>query len=220
MGIYRQVCYKVEDVFIKLLAKGKDPNEINQKVMEFRSQKEAIKTEKKRHAQAQSDERKRAQEAKRQEKERIAREKAQQKHQETLSLLSNFVDEEVHRYTEYEYRAVDKHTAFFKSVKDRVFEVNERGITFLNCEFDKSKTKEYKGYLFVTDKRVWFVANNLSIVEKFRYQTIHDVKWFKDGLIEKGLYIQYGKRRLEFDEIFDKDQMQRVAKTILRLSTR
>lgn len=220
MGIYRQVCYKVEDVFIKLLAKGKDPNEIDRKVTAFRSQREAIKMEKKRQSQAQSDERKRAQEAKREERERIAREKAQQRHQETLSLLSNFVAKEIHRYTEYEYRAVDKHAAFFKSIKDRVFEANERGITFLNCEFDKSKTKEYKGYLFVTDKRVWFVANNLSVVEKFRYQTIHDVKWFKDGLMEKGLYIQYGKRRLEFDEIFDKNQMQRVANIILHRSSR
>ncbi|WP_338749880.1 PH domain-containing protein [Bacillus sp. FJAT-52991] len=219
MGIYRSICYKVEDVFIKLLTKGQDPVAVKQKVTEFRTQKEALKLEKKKEAQAQSEERKKIQEAKRAEKERLAKEKAEQEHQATLALLSNFVAEEIHTYTDYEYRAVSKNPTFFKSVKDRVFEANEQGITFLECEYDKTKTKEYPGYLFVTNKRVWFVAKNMTMIDKFRYQTIYDVKWFKDGLMEKGLYIQYGKRRLEFDEIFDKDQMQRVANLILNLSS-
>ncbi|OMP67066.1 PH domain-containing protein [Domibacillus epiphyticus] len=218
MRVYRRICYKVEDVFIKFLSKGKDPEAVKQKVTEFRTQKETLKLENKKKAQLQLEEKKKIQEAKQAEKERIAREKAQKQHEETLALLSHFVAPDIHKYSEYEYRAIDKNNAFFQSVKDRIFESNEHGITFLQCEFDKTKTKEFPGYLFVTDKRVWFVAKNLATVDKFRYQTIHDVKWFKDGLVEKGLYIQYGKRRLEFDEIFDKDQMQRVAKTILQLS--
>jgi hypothetical protein len=44
----------------------------------------------------------------------------------------------------------------------------------------------------------------------------------KNGLIKnevflnfKGLYMQYGVKRLEFDEIFDKEQMIRVGNKIL-----
>lgn len=217
MGVYHQICYKVEDVFIKFLSK-KDPEAVKQKVIGFRTQKEILKLENKKKAQIQLEEKKKIQEAKQAEKERLTMEKVQKQHEETLALLSHFVAPDIHKYSEYEYRAVDKNSAFFQSVKDRVFEANEQGSTFLQCEFDKTKTKEFPGYLFVTNKRVWFVAKNMTTVDKFRYQTIHDVKWFKDGLMEKGLYIQYGKRRLEFDEIFDKDQMQRVANTILQLS--
>lgn len=207
MGIYRKICYKVEDAFIKMLSKGKDPVEIKQKVADFRTKQEALKVEKKK-----------ALEAKRIEKEQAIKEKQQIKHQETVSLLKNFVSGKFHPYNDYEFNAINKDPNFFRSVKDRVFEADEVGITFLYCEYDKTKSKEYRGYLFVTDKRVWFVAKNMTMVDKFRYQTIHDVKWFKDGLVEKGLFIQYGKRRLEFDEIFDKNQMQRVANMILRLS--
>lgn len=219
MGVYRTICYKVEDVFIKVLSKGKNPDEVKQKVIAFRTDKEQLKLENKKKVQLQLEEKKKDQEAKHAEQERIARDKEQKKHEETLSLLFNFVASDIHKYTDYEYRAVERNSAFFQSVKDRVFEPGEVGITFLQCEFDKTKTKEFPGFLFVTDKRVWFVAKNLITVDKFRYQTIHDVKWFRDGLMERGLYIQYGKRRLEFDEVLDKEQMQRVGDLILNLST-
>jgi hypothetical protein len=44
------------------------------------------------------------------------------------------------------------------------------------------------------------------------------VQWFRDGILEKGIKIQYGVKKLEFDEIFDKEQMQRVGKLILQLA--
>lgn len=219
MGMYRTICYKVEDVFIKMLSKGKNPDEVKQNVIAFRTEKEQVKLDRKKKEQLQLAEKKEQQEAQRAEQERIAREKAQKKHEETLYLLTHFVACDVHEYNDYEYRAAERNSAFFESVKDRVFEPGEVGITFLQCEFDKTKTREYPGFLFVTDKRVWFVAKNMVTVDKFRYQTIRDVRWFKDGLLEKGLYIQYGKRRLEFDEIFDKEQLQRVGDLILRLAT-
>ena len=81
-----------------------------------------------------------------------------------------------------------------------------------------TKKKEIKGYLISTNKRVLFVDKNQSMIQKFRYQTIRDVTWFKDGRVEKGLYIQYGTKKLEFDEMFDFKQMERVAKIILKKS--
>ncbi|WP_041865689.1 hypothetical protein [Solibacillus silvestris] len=56
-------------------------------------------------------------------------------------------------------------------------------------------------------------------MEKFRYQTIINVNSYKDGIFERELRIQYGKRKLEFDEIFDQEQMKKVGNTILNQST-
>jgi hypothetical protein len=65
-----------------------------------------------------------------------------------------------------------------------------------------------KGYLITTSKRMLFITKDFKHMEKFRYQTILDVKLFKDGLLERALRIQYGKRKLEFDEMFDEAQMK------------
>lgn len=45
------------------------------------------------------------------------------------------------------------------------------------------------------------------------------VNWFKDGFLERGQRIQYGKRSLEFDEMFDQEQMKKVGNIILTNST-
>lgn len=122
-------------------------------------------------------------------------------------------------YSQYEYNEIKRNKAFFHSLTQRVFEPNEKALTFTFCEFDKSSKKEIKGYLIPTNKRVLFLTKNLTFVGKFRYQTIINVNWFKDGILERGLHIQYGKRRLEFDEMFDQEQMKKVGNTILNHST-
>ncbi|WP_045516367.1 PH domain-containing protein [Neobacillus niacini] len=88
--------------------------------------------------------------------------------------------------------------------------ITPRSLTFIFCEFDKSSKKKVKGYLIPTNKRVLFLRKNLNFIDKFRYQTIINVNWFKDGLLERGLRIQYGKRKLEFDEMFNQEQMKKV----------
>ncbi|MGF7015395.1 hypothetical protein [Ornithinibacillus bavariensis] len=40
MGIYRTVCHKVEDVFIKMMTHNQNSDEVKQKVVAFRNQKE------------------------------------------------------------------------------------------------------------------------------------------------------------------------------------
>lgn len=67
----------------------------------------------------------------------------------------------------------------------RVFEPNEKALTFIFCEFDKSSKREIKGYLIPTNKRMLFLTKNLHHLEKFRYQTIINVNWFVDGIIKR-----------------------------------
>ena len=111
-------------------------------------------------------------------------------------------------YSQYEYNEIKRNKPFFQSLVQRVFEPNEKALTFIFCEFDKSSKKEIKGYLIPTNNRVIFITKNLNFLDKFRYQTIINVNWFKDGILERGLHIQYGKRKLEFDEMYDQEQMK------------
>ena len=159
-------------------------------------------------------------EIRKKERERIAQEKREQEKQEVLAILSQFVAMDQLNYTDYEYNEVRRNRKFFRSVEQRVFEPGEYGLSFISCEFDKSSKREIYGYLFVTNKRVFFIDKRLGNFHKFNYRTILNVSWFRDGVLEKGLYIQYGKRRLEFDEMFDMDQMKRVGSLILRKASR
>ncbi|WP_153124606.1 PH domain-containing protein [Peribacillus tepidiphilus] len=208
MGIYRNICYKVEDAFVKFLTKGKDPEEIRKKVEAYRKEKEQERLRKKEEAEKRIAEQKRLQE----EKKEIER-------QEVLALLSQVVDVDNKGYTQYEFNEVKNNKNFFQSLIQRVFEQNEKGLTFIYCEFDKSSKKEIKGYLIATNKRVLFVNKSLTFMDKFRYQTIINVNWFADGILERGLLIQYGKRRLEFDEMYDSEQMKRLGNVILNMAS-
>lgn len=42
MGIYRKVCYKVEDLFVKLLSKKQNSASVKEKVNDYRLEKERI----------------------------------------------------------------------------------------------------------------------------------------------------------------------------------
>ncbi|MGM7703459.1 hypothetical protein ACSVDE_17135 [Pseudalkalibacillus sp. Hm43] len=207
MGIYQKVCYKVEDTFVKMLTKKSDQNVIKEKVETYRAEKEEEKAKKKAEAQA-----KREQTLKEQE-ERKAREE-----KEVLSILYKLVDVHQLEYTDYEFNEVKRNKARFLNILNTIFEKDEKGLSFIHCEFDKSSKKEMKGYLIATNKRVWFVADHSDYQQKFRYQTIKDVKWFKDGVLERGFKIQYGVKKLEFDEIFDQKQLKRFGDLVLNLS--
>lgn len=54
MGVYRSVCYRVEDVFVKMLSKKKDSNAVQVKVTDYRQTKEAQKAQKKSEKQQRS----------------------------------------------------------------------------------------------------------------------------------------------------------------------
>jgi hypothetical protein len=140
-----------------------------------------------------------------------------QERAEIEALLGLFVDIPSMNYTQYEWNEVRRNMRFFEAVSSRVFEPGEKGLTFIYCEFDKSSRREFRGYLIVTNKRVYFLRTDLQFVEKFRYQTIHDVRWFADGFVERGLRIRYGSRKLEFDEIYDIDEILLVGNLILNL---
>jgi hypothetical protein len=47
MGIYQKVCYKVEDIFVKIIAKKQDSELVKQKVQDYRTEKEKAKNSKK-----------------------------------------------------------------------------------------------------------------------------------------------------------------------------
>lgn len=136
-----------------------------------------------------------------------------------MEALISKVLENSRNFSQYEYNEIKRNKPFFQSLVQRVFEPNEKALTFIFCEFDKSSKKEIKGYLIPTNKRILFITKDLNFMDKFRYQTIINVNWFKDGILERGLRIQYGKRKLEFDEMFDQEQMKKVGNTILNNST-
>ncbi|WP_129692237.1 PH domain-containing protein [Gottfriedia acidiceleris] len=207
MRVYQKICYAVEDIFVKFLTMNSDKEKALKNVQTYRNKIAEEKSRKKQEHIKHIQERQRAaDEMKEQEKQRIQ------------SVLSRMVDVKNLDYTQYEYNEVKRNEAFFKWVYNNIFETGEQGLTFINCEFDKSKKKEIKGFLIATNKRVWFIDNSQTMVRKFRYQTIKDVSWFKDGMLEKGLYLQYGVKRLEFDEIFDTNQMKRIGNTILQIA--
>jgi len=223
MGIYQSVCFKVEDVFVKFLTKKQDPKQIAQMVSSYRLKLVQEKDIRKKKAQQKAVELDRQRELKQIEvkqqailMEKQKEEKLQQEKQEVLALLSKVVDVNSKDYTRYEFQTVQSNKLFFQNLITKVFEKDEQGLTFISCEFDKSSKSEIKGYLIVTNKRVWFVNKTLEFQQKFRFQTIKNVQWTRDGLFEKELIIQYGVKKLEFDEIFDSKQMLRVGNLILQ----
>ncbi|MGP4060029.1 hypothetical protein [Halobacillus sp. H74] len=203
MGIYQTLCYKAEDAFVKIITKDKNKKEVEYKVHSYRENKETIKRKKKEEAQARIEEKKKQQEL-----------KEEQERKEVMQILTKFVDLDSKEYTIYEFNEVKKNKTFFTRVLKEVFEDDEQGLTFVQCEFDKTKKQEIKGYLLATTKRVWFVSKDLRFNQKFRYQTIKSVSSFKDSLIEKGILVQYGTKKLEFDEIFENEQLQKFINTI------
>jgi hypothetical protein len=219
MGIYRTVSRRVEDVFVKILAGKQDSEIIKEKVTRYRTeadeklQTKKLEKEKKRAEQtALNKQRYEAQESQRKEKEDHQR-------KEVAALALQVMENGVNGASQYEINEVRNNKQFFLNLVQRVFEPDEKALTFIFCEFDKSSKKEIKGYLIPTNRRVLFVTKNLTFMDKFRYQTIINVNWFKDGFLERGLKIQYGKRKLEFDEMFDQQQMERVGNTILNNAT-
>ncbi|MER2048965.1 MAG: PH domain-containing protein [Solibacillus sp.] len=218
MSIYRTMCYKVEDVIVKVLSKKLDQATVKEKVNSYRIEQGNLLTQKK------TDKAKKLAE---QNSERIKKREAllekrlaqkEQEKQEIETLISTFL-ENSKEYSQYEFNEVKKNKTFFQLLPQRVLEQNEKALTFIFCEYDKSSKKEIKGYLIPTNKRVLFLTKDLNHMEKFRYQTIINVNSYKDGIFERELRIQYGKRKLEFDEIFDQEQMQKVGNTILNQST-
>ena len=47
MGIYRTICYKVEDLFVKAISRKQDQATVKVKVNNFRSKKEKISQQRK-----------------------------------------------------------------------------------------------------------------------------------------------------------------------------
>lgn len=206
MGIYRTVSRKVEDVFVKVLAGKQDPVVIREKVAKYRTEAdqklEAKKAEK---------------EKKRTELERQRKVKEEQERKEVEALISRVMENGT---SQYEFNEIKNNKQFFASLVEKVFETNEKATAFIFCECDKPSKKEIQGYLISTNKRVLFLSKDLAYMDKFRYQNINNVSWFKDGVLERGMHIHYGSRKIEFDEMFDQEQMKRLGNTILTKATR
>lgn len=208
MGVYQKFCYLVEDVIVKGLSRRLDEEVVKEKVETYRYNKDEKKNKKKKERQAELEV------IQRNEVEREEQEKKQ-----VLTVLSHVVDVRNLDYTSYEFNIIRSNQTFFFEVANNIYDPGEHGLSFVQCEFDKSKNQELKGYLMVTNKRVLFVDKEQVNIQKFRYKTIKDVSWFKDGVLERGLFIQYGVKRLEFDEIFDVNQMKRVGNLIKQYSS-
>ncbi|WP_394139062.1 PH domain-containing protein [Cytobacillus oceanisediminis] len=220
MGIYQTVCHKVEDMFIKMLTKKEDPANVKIKVDRYREEKGRVRLQRKEAKALKNEEQRKIRTQQQQEKDRLKREQEERERREVEQLISNVMENNGQGYSSYEFNEIKRNKVFFQSLLQRVFEPNEKALTFIFCEYDKTSKQEIKGYLIPTNKRVIFINKNLNFMDKFRYQTVINVNWFKDGLLERGLKIQYGKRRLEFDEMFDQEQMKKVGNAILNKASR
>ncbi|WP_173918969.1 hypothetical protein [Halobacillus sp. Marseille-Q1614] len=69
LGIYRTVCYKVEDLFIRMMSRNQNSEEIKQKVIDYRNQKEMDKRRKRQELKANQDKKLKINEQKRADKE-------------------------------------------------------------------------------------------------------------------------------------------------------
>ena len=203
MGVYQKFCYLVEDVMVKGLSRRLDQTEVKEKVETYRNNKAEKKDKNKKERKTELDA-----------IQLNALERAEQEKQRVLKVLSRVVDVRNLDYTSYEFKAVKRNESFFLDLANNIYEPGEQGLTFVQCEYDKSKKQEMKGYLVVTNKRVLFIDNGQVNIQKFRYKTIKDISWFKDGVLERGIFIQYGVKRLEFDEIYDANQLKRVGNLI------
>jgi hypothetical protein len=219
MGIYRTISYKVEDMFIKMLSKKQDPALVKQKVDKYRAEQEKSRRQRKMEAAKRKEEQDRIREQKRVEQGIQQREQKAREKREIELIISKLIDNHGRTYSQYEYDEIKRNKAFFQSFTQRVLKPNEKAQSFIFCEFDKSSKKEMKGYLIPTNNRVLFVDKSLTHIVKFRYETIINLNWFKDGVVERGLHIQYGRKRLEFDEMFDVNQLKKVGNIILNNST-
>jgi hypothetical protein len=219
MGIYRTISYKVEDLFIKMLSKKQDPALVKQKVDKYRAEQEKSRRQRKMEAAKRKEEQDRIREQKRVEQGIQQREQKAREKREIELIISKLIDNHGRTYSQYEYDEIKRNKAFFQSFTQRVLKPNEKAQSFIFCEFDKSSKKEMKGYLIPTNNRVLFVDKSLTHIVKFRYETIINLNWFKDGVVERGLHIQYGRKRLEFDEMFDVNQLKKVGNIILNNST-
>jgi hypothetical protein len=220
MGIYRTISYKVEDLFIKMLLKKQDPALVKQKVEKYRAEQEKSRRQRKMEAAKRKEEQDRIREQKKVEQEIQRREQEALEKREIELVISKMIDNHGRMYSQYEYDEIKRNKAFFQSFTQRVLKPNEKAQSFIFCEFDRSSKQEIKGYLIPTNYRVLFVDKSLTHVEKFRYETIINVNWFKDGVVERGLHIQYGRKKLEFDEMFDVNQLKKVGNIILNNSTK
>ncbi|MET3696664.1 PH (Pleckstrin Homology) domain-containing protein [Bacillus oleivorans] len=218
MGIYKTLCYKVEDLMVKLITKKEDPLIVKEKVTKYRFEKEQLSHQRKMERNKKLEEQRQLKQQQREQQERKRIEKEELERKEIESLVSKLMRNTSQSYNSYEFNEIKRNKHFFQSLYERVLEPNEKLETFIFCEYDKSSKKEIKGYLLPTNKRVLFLTKNLNFMDKFRYQTIINVNWFKDGLLERGLRIQYGKRKLEFDEMYDHEQLMKVGNIILNNS--
>ncbi len=207
MGIYQHLCYKVEDLFVKILASKQEPGITRQKVDAYRKRQFEEAVRKKQEQEA------RLEDIRRKEEERQGRER-----QEVLAILSQFMGMDHIDYTTYEFNEISKNKAFFKHLTDMVLDKGEKGLAFQYCEFNKSSRQQIRGYLIATSKKALFISTDGVFQQKFRYQTVQNVQWLQESLLEKKLYIQYGTKQLEFDKIYDLDQIKRVGNVILNLA--
>lgn len=207
MGVYQKLCFLVEDVMVKGLSRRLDQTEVKEKVENYRNNKVEKKIKKKKERQKELEA-----------NQLDALERDEQEKQRVLTVLSRVVDVRNIDYTSYEFNVVKSNESFFLDVVNNIYQPGEQGMSFVQCEFDKSKKQEIKGYLMVTNKRVLFIDKGQVNIQRFRYKTIKDISWFKDGILERGLFIQYGVKRLEFDEIYDVNQLNRVGNLIKNLS--
>jgi hypothetical protein len=219
MGIYRTISYKVEDLFIKMLSKKQDPALVKRKVEKYRAEQEKSRRQRQMEAAKRKEEQDQIREQKKVEQEIQWREQEALEKREIELVISKMIDNHGRMYSQYEFDEIKRNKAFFQSFTQRVLKQNEKAHSFIFCEFDKSSKQEIKGYLIPTNYRVLFVDKSLTHIEKFRYETIINVNWFKDGVVERGLHIQYGRKRLEFDEMFDVNQLKKVGNIILNNST-
>lgn len=213
MSLYNSLLSKAEDIYLAMLSKKK-----GSEVKECRPPKEQLKFEGFNENLTKNIKLKKAIKKEQVEGEKTKQLLIEQDRQKTLSLFYHFDQTADIKENSYEFLEIKRNYPFFLTVKNEVFDEEEYGYSFLDCTFNETKTQNYRGYLIVTYKRILFVSEDFSIIKKFSFASISNVRSLNNMLLENNLIFQYGKRHLEFNKSSDFEQVKKAGSFIRKFS--
>lgn len=213
MKIYQTVCYKVEDIFVRMLTLKTNSKIAKEKVRQYRSEKEQLRLQRNTEKMNKTAEQRTIQ---LQEREQPPINQRDHKQNEIEAFITKMMGNGYRGYSQYEYDEIERNLPFFQSFVETVLKPNEKALTLLFCKYDQSKKRKMNGYLIPTTQNIFFIRKDFNFTESFSYQLINHVNWVKNGYLDCSLQIQSLSRRLEFDEISDTEQLKKVRTIILQ----
>lgn len=95
-------------------------------------------------------------------------------------------------------------------IEKNLLSLDEKILSAIPAEYDKTQKREIKGVLLATDQKLVFGSKTFSseYIETFEYKKMNGISLANDGFVSKELYIDYGRGRKKFDDITNDDLFQ------------